>query len=236
MGGLFSKNATAASAMDEQPRFTQSTKLLPNELALLPQGPPPIGTLTWIEGDIKQAEKVRRRRLEWLCQANPWLTGRITRDGYLRYPETAAQDNDNDDLMAPLFVCLDIVDEAIHHNETDFTMLAALLSQNGALLLPNQDTKQPLLRVCLMPSSSRQQQANGKPVFGLVVSMSHVSVDGHSYYQLYDALVNNDTANKMPKLQVQRLAESNALKENSIGKENLVFMRPGMLVSLLGGL
>jgi hypothetical protein len=154
--------------------------------------------------------------------------------GYLVYPEQWKDDPSDDDLIDPLFVSLDTVDdEAIHHNETDFTKLASLLSKTGALLMPKKDTEQPLMRVTLLKSS---QCSNGKGVLGIVVSMSHVAVDGYSYYQLYNALVNESNPKHMPKLEVTRLAESTTHKENAIGKENMVFMSPGMLASLVRGL
>ncbi|KAL3921274.1 MAG: hypothetical protein SGILL_002832 [Bacillariaceae sp.] len=237
MGGAFSKSSAMTVLAD--PRYTRCEKLLPNEQALLQQGPSPIGTITWMEGSQADAAKELHRRLKCLCHMNPWLTGRIVwrgkkQEAHIVYPPRLAEDGDDDDLMDCLFTCVDApLDGSIHHEEADFTKLPQVLSTHGALLMPKRDTEQPLIRVSMIPSSRTK---SGKTVFGVVVSMSHVVVDGHSYYQIYNALMNENDPTRMPRIQVERITESPALKDTAIGKENLVFLAPGMLASLVGGL
>jgi len=238
MGSVSSKTTTPVDS-----RFTCSERLLDNEQALLAQGPSPIGTVSWIEGDAGEAVTVLRERLRGICVKNPWLTGRIVLEGkkkkkkkeaHLAYPSQIRLIDDVD-LIEPLFQIFDgPFDASFHHEETDFTKTAKLLTEKGVLLRPKRDMEQPLLLVCVVPSSRISD--NGNAVFGVVVSMSHVTVDGHGYYQIYNALMNETEASNMPRLEVYRVRESIQIRDEVMGKADRVFLAPGHIAGLLFGL
>lgn len=263
MGSVFSKKITAIEAADEVARqqakkhYNRHEKLMPNEQVLLQQGPSPIGTLTWIRGDLEKTSLVVQQRLRALCFKNPWLTGRIFTkrganrqlEGYLAYPESLSSDeNDNEQdyieklMIDPLFVKhTTSIDKSFHHEEEDFTEMARVLTEKSVLLKPKSDAEQPLIRVSIIPSNSDNLSGGGGNkegiVFGVVVNMSHVAADGHTYYRIFNALMNETDLNNMPSIKVKRIDASESVKEVAMGgKQNIVFMKPGMIVSLLRGL
>jgi hypothetical protein len=204
-------------------------RLLRTEDLMLWSGSRLVSTLTWFQGDYTVAAAKLQTRLVALIGANPWLTGRIIRQrrvNYLAY--SAALDhhkNNNNDTgttaalteaaVQDLFTVVS-PEESPLSRETPIIQASAIARHSGYTCRPKWN--QPVYLVTVVPC-----RTNPTSKFALVVSMSHIAGDGHTFYSLYNCLVGtNDDAkgNKektdssttddcsLPQLQVERIATS----------------------------
>ena len=157
--------------------FRGSTKAAPTireEIGLLVNDQhyyyqPPISTVTFFEGSLSRERLTER--VQKVLSANPWLGGRLTGEpGKLRLaiPEEAA-------IGDHLFFTRN---EKLRPDQP----LATLDTLAEPMLVPIGDASLavPLFVVTAVEAASAR--------FALVISMSHVIADGHTYYSIYGQL------------------------------------------------
>lgn len=189
-------------------------KLLPVEASIPAPISPSIATVTYYQGDHNDFARKIRARVREILKANPWLTGRLdwsdrqAEEGnfVLVYDDRSSRNSSvGEASKIPPRNAEDDVDEKVlddhfqhdeKHNTNDTTPslsfntpLASVgtaakpfLVEAGYFCLRDPPNK-PLFRVCVVPDAE-----NPKKRFALVVSISHLIADGHTYYQIYNML------------------------------------------------
>lgn len=178
---------------------TTFVRLLDGEDFLLMTGGRLITTLTWFKGDHEAAATFLKQRLTVIVEANPWLTGRIVQRNFAnflayRHHTHNTQHNatvsctnkkadavDNAD-AADLFFHLSPPDDSPLARHDPVESLASIAKRHGLTL--KQGWNQPVYRVSVVPSRESPDTH-----FCVVVCMSHIVGDGHTFYSLYDALM-----------------------------------------------
>jgi hypothetical protein len=202
-------------------------RLLRMEDLLLWTGARLVSTLTWFQGDYTVAAAKLQTRLVELIRANPWLTGRIIRrrgTNYLAY--SSALDSQNNDTgtttalmesaVQALFTIVSPAKSPLSR-DTPTVQASAIARHAGYTCRPKWN--QPVYLVSVVPCRTCPTKK-----FALIVSMSHIVGDGHTFYSLYNYLVatNDDTKDNdekesnspftddysLPQLQVERIATS----------------------------
>jgi len=201
-------------------------ELLEAEVALYRRGENPITTLTWFRtrgtDDYKRAGQILENRLQKIIEQNPWLAGKVGEERrgkvYLNY------DDDTSKLRARDF--LTILDDPSTSPISRRTRLNELARSCSAYVLTKSD-KSELLRVAVLPC-----RTNPQTHFALVVSMSHLVLDGNSYYYIMSMLCSKDDNTIVP-LIVNRVRNTGELQAAAMGQENYdVFGNTGLSVLL----
>lgn len=161
-----------------------AVELLPLEqtLSLLEA---PICTISFFEGQQNPSDYLRER-VAAIVRLNPWLGGRILPDGKqqsikLYFDETLSSNSDDDVLaLAPgIFHCFEegeIVLDGVEMSDYDRIISSAKVKSNKDLVGKNE----PLFKVAVIPTAPQK--------FAVVVSMSHVGGDAHTFYRIYNML------------------------------------------------
>jgi len=139
----------------------------------------PIGTISFFEGDYKQAAAHLERRCEEILKANPWLAGWL-----LPMPDLQiVYDPNGQDRPPGIFQVFEpgmIPLKCSTHYELHSEMIRdAVVAGNDQLAGQNL----PLWRVSVIPDAGEWE---GK--FAVTVSMSHAAGDAHTYYKIYNML------------------------------------------------
>jgi hypothetical protein len=198
-------------------------ELFKMEKALYTRDEPPISTLTWFQGDYRNAAAILENRVALIVQANPWLGGNIVKRGsgntlYLAYSSTKRLKSSD------FFTCLDPNDSPIAR-ETPLFQLADLAKQ---CLLKN-GKNQPLFKVSLLPC-----QTNPNTAFAVVVVVSHLAGDGHTFYQIHNMLCSQEPVFG---LLAKRISETTPLQKKALSREvdGCVLQSVPTLVNLVYG-
>lgn len=133
---------------------------------------PSVNTITFYEGEAPT--QFVRERVEELLAANPWLGGRLVAEASASGPGRVR-------LWVPATPCwtrhfVELQEAGLNPAEPVEAMgqrLAGVLVGSGAMCLGSEE---PLFRVALVHTQPR--------CFALVVSLSHVLGDGHTYYRV----------------------------------------------------
>ena len=137
-----------------------------------------------MEGVFGRIEK----RVHDILAANPWLGGWIVRGkgvgSFDKTPRLWYDPSGNE--VAPLIYQKLSHDEVPLDKDTDYIDYEGILSNTSATVKTNPEIEnrqeEPLFRVTIIPHESS---------FALLVSMSHICGDGHTYYRIYNMLVGN---------------------------------------------
>lgn len=145
-----------------------------------------VSTVTIFEGEATQAEAHLRTRVLEVVKLNPWLQGRLVRDGrrgrvHLRFLEEASA------LLPATFSVSE--SSALHpsFSPRELSRLTAnhTVARNDALV---DAPGAPLFRVTLFRPAPHGSSPRSAAFFAVCVSLSHVLGDGHTFYALHDML------------------------------------------------
>ena len=107
------------------------------------------------------------------------------------------------------------------HRRTRLNQLALECPEDAIL---KNGPQEPLFRVSVIPC-----RINPAKHFALVVSLSHVVADGHTYYKLLEMLCSNDDTNKIAPLIYQRISTSPNQQAQAMGQDNYDYVaKPGL--------
>jgi hypothetical protein len=186
--------------------------------------------------------EIVRDRIQQMVLQNPWLTGRIVRYGpdrkvHLWIPQQNVSDDDgssNDGSSRKQSTSIDnlLVVRSKYESTLRFSMKATELSKEindhkknkGLALEMMREFDQPVWRVSLveaLPTDNDSSEDHGPDLdsykqqrLALVVSMSHVIGDGHTFYSLHNMLLGSQP---IYPLEVTRLTDTTQLQEIVMG-------------------
>ena len=152
----------------------------------------PIVTVSFYTCPAAHMEGVTHRiekRVHDILAANPWLGGWIVRGkgvgSFDKTPRLWYDPLGNE--MAPTIYQKLSHDDIPLDKDTDFIDYESILSNTNATVKTNPEIEnrkeEPLFRVTVIPHQSS---------FALLVSMSHICGDGHTYYRIYNMLLGNE--------------------------------------------
>lgn len=171
-----------------------------------------ISTITFFRGDCNLQQL--RGRVRKILILNPWLQGRLIRHNekiHLLYSNEPIYDN--------FFV---VRQENWFNLEMPYnnivSITSALVVKPGNLCV---GTLEPLFKVTAV--------CTGEKTFALIVSLSHVIADGHTFYKLYGMLSHNSIPIA---LEVNRFHEFRTSVHKLMGDDTSSYLAsPGFLVS-----
>ena len=163
----------------------------------------PITTLTWFEGDHEKAGPILRERVEAILKLNPWLGGRLVKL------------NGKVNILAPSVISSDNFDETFRHCSSGklpisfgspFGDLIDTVQRKGPemelILTTGGAYRQCLWKVSVIPCSKSPSTH-----FGVLVSMSHIVGDVHTFYSLHNMLVGDKPVRPLEATRIQTTAE-----------------------------
>jgi len=160
----------------------ESVELLPLEqtLSLLEA---PLATISFFEGDYVAASEFLRMRVADIVYRNPWLGGWILQ----MQGDKAIKlyfDPSSDDVAPGIFHMYEPGEIALSyddHDHVDYDRIAHPAKVNDNKYLVGKNL--PIWKVSIIPDAVTPNKR-----FALVVSMSHVGGDAHTFYQIYNML------------------------------------------------
>lgn len=180
----------------------------------------PIATLSFFEGNYKEAALNLERRVEEILQANPWLAG-----WFLPMPDVKiVYDKTGQDRPPGYFKVFEPGTIPLKH-DTPYELFSeqlkeAIVPGNVELIGQNK----PIWKVAVIPDAA---EPNSK--FALLVSMSHAVGDAHTYYKIYNMLsVSNATTVEV--LNPVRITNFTASVYRNLGESETNFVH-----GLIGG-
>mmetsp|Transcript_22607 Transcript_22607/g.27726 ORF Transcript_22607/g.27726 Transcript_22607/m.27726 type:complete len:485 (+) Transcript_22607:96-1550(+) len=213
-----------AEERDEGTTSTSYEKFLelsPKDTLFYVQDCPPISTVTWFKGNYMEAAPKLLHRLQLVVQKNPWLLGRVDmkyHNGkcFLVCPDEAKIGKLEKE---GLFISLEPTDSPISRNVT----MSKLGHEIRHLVITNKPD-QPVYQVTLIPCKE-----NPNDSFALLIQMSHVIGDGHTYYTLLDMLLTvprrkRGDVNKIVSLNAERKSDTFELAGKLLGEEESKFV------------
>jgi hypothetical protein len=191
--------------------------LLPTEDFMLQTGTMLVSTLTWFHGEYAVAADKLQARLVALVGANPWLAGCIVRRNGINYLAFKSAGNDEAALAKAAQALFTLVppEQSPLSRDTPVIQVTSIVREAGYTCQCT--LNHPLFAVTVVPC-----RTNPTSKFAVVVSMSHVAGDGHTFYSLYNYLIGTDENTKgndkghtsvmddcsLPQLKVERIATS----------------------------
>lgn len=245
--------------------LTPLTKL---ENKLFKRGFTPVSTITWFQcrsggsdddhnRNYKHAVSILKQRVEAIVKKNPWLAGQIilqqeckkknkdNKSSYLAYT-TIVDDSRLCSKMCTMFHVIDEDDDTgpssemdSIHRHTPAEEIARILSDANILLKPfcEQQKDKALWKVIILPPRRNGEEGNS---FAVIVSMSHILADGHTFYSLHNALLaapSSEVMSIIPKLDPKRIETTMQQQEEALGSAEFNFSNmPGLLFTILRGL
>lgn len=176
-----------------------------------------MSSLTWFKGDTTAATLLLKERAQTLLEANPWLAGRVRKhEGKhaLIYTETPQNANEYFHVV-PNLISRDVPLSQLGIDLKDY------LLKTGAT--------EPLWRVAIYPCAK-----NPTNQFAVVVTLSHVIGDGHTFYKLQNMLFGST---EMESLVVERNFETKQQQIKAMGgaAEQRILSSGGFLVNVIAG-
>jgi hypothetical protein len=173
------------------PQTVKREPLFGREAAIYMQHPP-ICSVTFFQGDVAAATLFLQTRLTDVLALNPWLGGKLAKDGKkleLVYPEEAISLND-------LFTVLpEPVKDLQVTTEYEALMKACIPLSIGGNGLGNGakqlKAKCAISRFVIVPTAAANSD---NPGFALVFSLSHAVADGYTYYEILGMLSDDSRA------------------------------------------
>jgi hypothetical protein len=155
-----------------------SVPLLDNESSHFMADIPATTAVTVFEGQVGISTDILCDRLAAIMRANPWLAGRLQ------------QGENGLDLVYPTVCDESIASQYLHRlnaklsHEMDFMEVAKALHDAGAYVKVGKECAgqdEPLFKLSLAEFKSKGH-------FALIMSLSHVIADGHTFYTIHNAL------------------------------------------------
>lgn len=205
-------------------------ELFESERALYVRDEKPITTLTWFLGDVDMAADILEQRLHRILRENPCLGGHVmpkkNKKLYLKFDDNASN------LVTSDFLSKWLPSKSPIHRRTQLDRIA---KQCHTALLKN-GPNEHLLKISLIPCRFRP-----KSHFALIVSLSHVIADGHTYYRILEMLCSEDDGkvSKIAPLLWERISTSPRQQAMAMGQENYDYIaKPGWVAyaNLFSGL
>jgi hypothetical protein len=148
----------------------------------------PITTITSFHGNYLHIVETVQKRIDDIVTVNPWILGWL-----LPMPDIKIlYDPIGQDRPPNYFTVYEPQKNIYTLNDTTSNTESTELFKN-TMVLPNNDligANEPMWKVSILPDSQRPDEK-----FSIVVSMSHMIGDAHTYYQIYHMLFNMDNIN-----------------------------------------
>lgn len=145
----------------------------------------PITTVSFYNGNYKDVAPLLKERVDSVLKANPWLGGwiaKISGDKHFRLFYDASGER-----RAPgSFTLFDSGQVALAGHKTPYADYEGIMEQAELTVKRNKQQfgrNSSLWRISLIPDTEEPESR-----FALVVSMSHLAGDGHTFYKLYSML------------------------------------------------
>ena len=192
--------------------------LLESETSMLMLDVAATSTVTFATGDHAAAAAYLRQRLEQIVAANPWLSGRLDKQagdvGGAVLVYGAGTAGDGGDAVSALFThCAPGSCSAVLRRDSTYEAMSGatlpLLVKTGNQCVGRAD--EPLFRVSVVPDAAAPAAR-----WALVVSLSHVIADGHTFYAVHNML--SDGA-PIVRLEPRRKPEAMAAAARAMGGE-----------------
>ena len=194
---------------------------------------PGIATATFFRGDSVAAARVLKGRLELIVEANPWLAGTLELQGgtlELCYPETVSTARLDEIFNPTKSKGTPCKKQLLLDSTMDFGQICTAIKGTAAEVAPGSACKNkpfPLLALTVAPD------AKGSAGFAVVVSASHVILDGFGYYQLLAMLSGGEIAALSPRRKHEIAADNKVAS----GAEEAAFVTSaGVMVNAISGL
>jgi hypothetical protein len=160
-----------------------SVQLLPLELTsnLLEA---PISTITFFEGHPAKAVEYLQTRVADIAYRNPWIGGWLLRDS--KSKELRLWYDPSGDNLAPGLLQVFEPGQIPLHRDALYENFHEMLMLHGATVPPNKSLvgkNHPILKISVIPDDLSPTER-----FSVVMSMSHIGGDKHTYYQLFNML------------------------------------------------
>ena len=189
---------------------------------------PGIASITWFKGDAAKATAVLKERLRALVEANPWLAGTLTKSSgplsltYSRKPSAEWLE----ELFNPTLVKGKACKKPIMIDTTmSWEQLCRAVSKTAAEVCTGNAAKNkgfPLLALSIVPDSKTPDTA-----FAVILSASHVILDGFNYYQVMSML---SSGGEIKALNVARKHEIKHENQVASGVEETKFALSGAVM------
>ena len=187
---------------------------------------PPLSTLTWFRGDHSKANSILKARIQEILMRNPWLGGRIIlhTNGkvYLLFPKSngsVSLDENHLDHVSPNISPISRHDDPCSDQFSKATRIYRLSKK---------EEKECLWRISIIPCRTEPDQ-----YFAVIMSMSHVIGDGHTFYFIHRMLFSNDD---IPSLIVERIKTSPQQQAELLGEAEFYFKQSfGFIFNTMGG-
>jgi hypothetical protein len=182
-------------AYDEEEKGNDMAYIRLNEFEdrLLLTGGRLVSTITWYRGDHTEAAVHLQARFDRILLANPWMTGKIQRrrrwypfgTNYLVYRKNIMSSSTKtaNRISNGLFLHLAPSESPLSRYHTPMEDVSDIVRQHRLSCLP--DYHHHIYRVAIVPCSKSPTTH-----FAVIVSMSHIAGDAHTFYALYNALMN----------------------------------------------
>ena len=149
---------------------------------------PSITTITWMQGDIERASAALRSRLSLVLQANPFLAGSLVKSRGkgsvdIEFAATFC------DTALPRFFNPAGGKAPVLSASMDYAALCSAVAKTSAEVLPGNScigNGKPLLALSVIKDSEADDRS-----FAVIFSVSHMILDGFTYYQLLGMLSND---------------------------------------------
>jgi hypothetical protein len=182
-------NKWANAKIERNEDETVLVRLFPTEAFVLRlrMGNLLVSTLTCLPGEYAFAADKLKARLVAYVRANPWLTGRIVRQRWTNYLAFKGTGNNETALTKAARALLMLVprEQSPLSRDTPRTQARAIVRDACYTCLCTWN--QPLFTVTVVPC-----RTNPSSMFAVVVSMSHIVGDGHTFLSLYHYLIGGD--------------------------------------------
>ena len=217
---------STAQPKDASSAFIRYERLTEIEDNMIRRRPSPVSTITWFRGDHSEAATILKARIAKIVELNPWLAGRIVKHDAKNC--LAYSTDKNVSSTSILFSHLTAPIPSIYRG-TLFEDLGKLLTEASILLKAGRcEFEGPLWKVTVLPCAKSPSSR-----FAVVVSMSHVAGDGHTFYCLYNQLMGSRPIQEM---KLTRIATTVKEQEAALGKTVSHVSGIGMTISMIRGL
>ena len=194
---------------------------------------PSIATVTFFVGDHRTAAVFLRKRVEDIVRMNPWLLGSL---------ESRKGVDDARPVLVYSEKCEGVSADVLEHlapgayrltRNTPYPRVSRevlkLLVKKGAQTVGRREERQ--FRVCVVPDA-----ASPDTRWALVVSLSHVLADGHTFYKLHNML--SEKASVVALNPTRKFSLPESARAAMGGESEAGFLqrpKPGLLLNLVAG-
>ena len=166
----------------------------------------PVATVSFFDGDYREAARYLERRLDEILALNPWLAGWLVPDAADGYEIKLFYDPQGKDRCQGVFEVFDDPSVIKLSRATPYQDMAKLFVSTGAMVPNNRDLigkNKPIFKVSLVPDADEPDNK-----YGLIVSLSHAGGDCHTYYDLVGMMDLKEAPRKLDPVRSTSYAES----------------------------